>query len=93
MDVRETVERLIYPEDPDLARRILALFWSYERTRLRHSVAHDPLTRGACSDDAYPSGETAILAVVGSGGGHFPGAVTVMRCNRLMTAHGRVIDR
>jgi hypothetical protein len=60
MDVREIVERFIYPEDPVLARRILALFWSYERTRLRHSVAHDPLTpRALRSDDVYRPAENA----------------------------------
>lgn len=51
MDVRETLERFIFPEDPILARRINALFWSYERGRLRHSLAHDPLTRRAPRDD------------------------------------------
>jgi hypothetical protein len=58
MDAREIVERFIYPEDPALARRIKALLWSYERSRLRHSLARDPLTRRAhrrdddCASDA-----------------------------------------
>jgi hypothetical protein len=56
MDVREILERFIFPEDPVLARRINALFWSYERSRLRHSVSHDPLTRRKPRpDDASPS--------------------------------------
>ena len=45
MEIREIVDRWIVPDDPALARRIMSLVWCYERTRLRHSVAHDPLSR------------------------------------------------
>jgi len=51
MGVREILERVIFPEDPVLARRINALLWSYERGRLRHSLKHDPLTRARRDDD------------------------------------------
>jgi hypothetical protein len=44
MDSREIVERWIKPTNPGLARRINSLLWTYERTRLRHSIARDPLT-------------------------------------------------
>jgi hypothetical protein len=57
VDTREILERIIYPEDPDLARRINALFWSYERSRLRHSLNREPLIRRAPrrDDDASQS--------------------------------------
>ena len=45
MDVREIVMRVIAPEDPVLARRILSLLWSYERGQLRHRVRYQPLRR------------------------------------------------
>jgi hypothetical protein len=45
MDAREIVIRIIYPDDPALARRILSLLGSYERGQLRHRVLYQPLRR------------------------------------------------
>ena len=54
MEVREILERVIFPEDPVLARRINALLWSFERSRLRHTLGRDPLRRRAPDAPALP---------------------------------------
>lgn len=43
--VSDILRYVIAPEDPTLARRINALLWAYERSRLRHSVFRDDLSR------------------------------------------------
>ena len=45
MNTREIVVRIVAPDDPALARRILALLWAYERAALRHRLFHEPLQR------------------------------------------------
>ena len=45
MEAREILVRFILPDDPDLARRVNALLWAYERGRLRQRVCHEPLCR------------------------------------------------
>jgi hypothetical protein len=45
METRDIVFRLIYADDPALARRILALLGSYERGQLRHQLLYQPLRR------------------------------------------------
>ena len=47
VELRDILEHVIFPEDPVLARRLNALLWSYERSRLRHSLVRDPLRRRA----------------------------------------------
>ena len=44
MEDWEFLQSVIAREDPVLAKRIYWLLWSYERSRLRHSVQHDQLT-------------------------------------------------
>lgn len=45
VDIRNIVDRVIFPDDPVLARRILALLWAYERGALQHRVLTEPLHR------------------------------------------------
>ena len=45
MEIREIVMQVIAPHEPLLARRILALLWSYERGDLRDRLFHEPLRR------------------------------------------------
>ena len=45
VDTRDVVVGLIAPDDLSLARRILALLWSYERANLRQRLTREALHR------------------------------------------------
>ena len=45
MDTRDIVVRIVAPDDPLLARRILALLWAYERGELSDRVFYEPMNR------------------------------------------------
>ena len=52
---RETVVNIIAPDEPLLARRILALLWAYERGEFLDRVRHEPLCRRQPRESAEPA--------------------------------------
>ena len=52
---RATVVNIIAPDEPVLARRILALLWAYERGEFLDRVLHEPLCRRRPRESAEPA--------------------------------------